>query len=89
MLRKIGTIHRATDPPFGKKACSKRGDIAIKSVIEVAEARGKIFFGLGGEQECEVTARSEWLRRHGEPTGAGRRSIRESGALAMLSRAYC
>ena len=48
MLGQVSTVHRATDASLWKKACPKGGDIAIKSVIEVAKASRQIFFGLGG-----------------------------------------
>ena len=61
MLGKIGAVHRATDPPLGKKARAKGSNIAIKGVIEVAEAGGQVLLGLGGQEKGEVTAGSEGL----------------------------
>ena len=42
----------------GKKARAEAGDIAKKSVVEVAEAGGKVFFGLSGQEQRQAAA---WL----------------------------
>ena len=56
MLGKIGAVHGATDPSLGEEARAEGRDIAKKGVIEVAEAGGKVFFSLGGQQECQAAA---------------------------------
>ena len=59
MLREIGTVHRATDPPLRKKARAEAGDVTKKSVIEVTKSGGKIFFSLGSQEQSQTAT---WLR---------------------------
>ncbi len=56
VLGEIGTVHGATDPSLGEEARAEGRDIAKKGVIEVAEAGGKVFFGLGGQEEGQAAA---------------------------------
>ncbi len=56
VLGEIVAVHGATDPTLGEEARADGRDVAKKGVIEVAEARGKVFFGLGGQEQSQATA---------------------------------
>src|SRR6516225_7423348 len=47
VLRQVGTVHGATDATLGQEACTPRRRIAEKGMVEITEAGGEVFLGLG------------------------------------------